>query len=74
MSSASIIFLGAVAGGFVTGLAGFGTGLAALSIWLIVLPPTTASTLVLVCSVAAQCLTLAAIWRTVAFSRFMPLL
>ncbi len=34
-----LIFVGALAGGFVSGLAGFGTGLMALGIWLYVLPP-----------------------------------
>ena len=34
--------VGALAGGFVSGLAGFGTGLMALGIWLYVLPPSMA--------------------------------
>jgi hypothetical protein len=34
-----LLFVGALAGGFVSGLAGFGTALTALGIWLYVLPP-----------------------------------
>ncbi|MFT5510721.1 MAG: putative membrane protein YfcA [Hyphomicrobiaceae bacterium] len=34
-----VVGLGALAGGFVAGLAGFGTGITAMGIWLYVLPP-----------------------------------
>ena len=70
--SAIMILLGGFAGGFVTGLAGFGTGLTALVFWLFVLPPTTASTLVILCSVAAQSLTLNKIWRSIEWRRVLP--
>ena len=56
-------FFGALAGGFVSGLAGFGTALMALGIWLYVLPPSLAVPLVLICSVVAQTSTLPSIWR-----------
>lgn len=46
------ILAGAAAGGFVNGLAGFGTALFALPFWLAVLPPTQAVAMVLVASVA----------------------
>ena len=49
-----LLFVGALAGGFVSGLAGFGTALMALGIWLYVLPPSLAVPLVLICSVVAQ--------------------
>ena len=44
MDAAAIFLLlvGALAGGFVTGLAGFGTAMMALGIWLHVLPPSIA--------------------------------
>src|SRR5882757_4446877 len=60
MSSLAFVLLivGALAGGFVTGLAGFGTALMALGIWLYVLPPSTAVSLALVCSIVAQTSTL----------------
>jgi len=35
----AILLAGALAGGFVSGLAGFGTALMALGIWLYILPP-----------------------------------
>ena len=47
-----LLFVGALAGGFVSGLAGFGTALMALGIWLYVLPPAVAVPLVLICSVS----------------------
>ena len=53
-AAALVVLIGAFAGGFVSGLAGFGTGLVALGIWLHVIQPTTAATLVVVCSVVSQ--------------------
>ena len=53
-----LLLLGALAGGFVSGLAGFGTALMALGIWLYALPPALAVPLVLICSVVAQTTTL----------------
>lgn len=70
--SVTLILLGGIAGGFVTGLAGFGTGLTALVFWLFVLSPTTASTLVVVCSVAAQSLNLHKIWHIIELHRVLP--
>jgi hypothetical protein len=58
-----LLFLGALAGGFVSGLAGFGTGLMALGIWLHVLPPAVAVPLVMICSITGQTSTLPAFWR-----------
>jgi uncharacterized protein len=54
----ALLIFGALAGGFVSGLAGFGTALVVLGIWLYVLPPTVAVPLVLICSVVAQTSTL----------------
>ncbi|VIO67476.1 sulfite exporter TauE/SafE family protein [Bradyrhizobium ivorense] len=71
-ASYAILFLGALAGGFVSGLAGFGTALMALGIWLYVLPPTLAVPLVLVCSVIAQVSTLPSIWKTIDFRLVWP--
>ena len=66
------MFSGAFAGGFVSGLAGFGTALMALGIWLYVLPPTLAVPLVLICSVIAQVSTLPSIWKTIDFRLVWP--
>src|SRR5712664_1073129 len=59
-----LLFLGALAGGFVAGLAGFGTALMALGIWLYVLPPSIAVPLILICSIVAQTSTLPSLWRS----------
>lgn len=69
---AAIVLLGAFAGGFVSGLAGFGTGLVALGIWLHALQPAAAASLVVVCSVFAQLLTLPAIWHAIHPARVWP--
>jgi uncharacterized protein len=69
-----LLSLGAFAGGFVSGLAGFGTALMALGIWLYVLPPPVAVQLVLICSVVAQTSTLPAIWRSIDFRLVAPFL
>jgi uncharacterized protein len=71
-ASYALLFFGALAGGFVSGLAGFGTALMALGIWLYVLPPTLAVPLVLVCSVIAQVSTLPSIWKTIDFRLIWP--
>lgn len=68
----AVIAAGALAGGFVSGLAGFGTGLVALGIWLHVVPAPVAASLVVVCSVAAHLLSLPAIWGSLRPARVMP--
>lgn len=70
----ALLLFGALAGGFVSGLAGFGTALLALGIWLYVLPPSLAVPLVLICSVIAQTSTLPSIWKTIDFSLVWPFL
>jgi uncharacterized membrane protein YfcA len=67
-----LLFLGAFAGGFVSGLAGFGTALMALGIWLYVLPPSTAVPLVLICSIVAQTSTMPSFWRSIDFRLVWP--
>jgi uncharacterized membrane protein YfcA len=67
-----LILFGALAGGFVSGLAGFGTALMALGIWLYVLPPSLAVPLVLICSVVAQSSTLPSMWRSFDFTLVWP--
>ncbi|MGO8912611.1 MAG: sulfite exporter TauE/SafE family protein [Bradyrhizobium sp.] len=70
----AVLLLGALAGGFVSGLAGFGTALMALGIWLYVVPPSVAVPLVLICSIIAQTWTLPAIWRAIDFKLVWPFL
>ena len=62
-----ILLLGALAGGIVNGLTGFGTALTALGIWVYALPPAAAATLAILCSVVSQLQTLPMIWRTIAW-------
>jgi uncharacterized protein len=68
----ALLFAGALAGGFVSGLAGFGTALMALGLWLYVVPPAVAVTLTLICSVVAQTATLPSMWKNFDFSLVWP--
>ena len=70
----ALLLAGALAGGFVSGLAGFGTALMALGIWLYVLPPSVAVPLVLVCSVIAQSATLPSMWKSFDLTLVWPFL
>jgi uncharacterized protein len=70
----AVLLFGALAGGFVSGLAGFGTALMALGIWLYVIPPEVAVPLVLICSIIAQTSTLPSIWRSIDFKLVWPFL
>ncbi len=67
-----LVLTGALAGGFVNGLSGFGTGLSALPFWLYAVPPAVAAPLVVACSVIAQLQTLPAIWGAIAWRRVLP--
>src|SRR6202051_380064 len=69
-----LLFLGALAGGVVSGLAGFGTGLVALGIWLYVLPPSLAVPLVIICSIVGQSSTLPAFRHVIDFKLVWPFL
>src|SRR6202011_6238433 len=69
-----LLSLGALAGGFVSGLAGFGTGLGALGIWLYVLPPSIAVSLVIICSIVAQTSALPSVWHAIDFKLVWPFL
>jgi uncharacterized protein len=71
-STFALLLFGALAGGFVSGLAGFGTALMALGIWLYVLPPSVAVPLVLICSVSSQISTLPTMWKVLDFRLALP--
>jgi uncharacterized protein len=58
----------------VSGLAGFGTGLVALGIWLYVFPPSIAVPLVIICSILSQTATLPSFWRLIDFKLVWPFL
>lgn len=74
MSLALFLLAGALLAGFVNGLAGFGTGLVALGLWLHVVDPVLASPLVVICSVAAQLLSLLSIKPALNLHRLYPFL
>lgn len=66
------VLAGAWLGGFVNGLAGFGTGLVALGLWLHVVEPALAAPLVVICSVVAQLQSLFAVRRAMDWRRLWP--
>jgi uncharacterized protein len=66
-----IVLLGALAGGIVNGLTGFGTAITALGIWLHVIPPAAASSLAIICSVVSQTQTLHLIWPSIQWKRVL---
>lgn len=72
----TIVFLvvGATLAGFVMGLVGFGTGLAALGFWLFVVEPALAVPLVGFCSLTTTAFTLGAYRHAIKPSRLAPLL
>lgn len=74
LETETLIFLvtGALLGGLVMGLVGFGTGLAALGFWLFVVDPTLAVPLVCICSLATTVFTLNAYWHAVRWRRLAP--
>jgi hypothetical protein len=69
-----LIFAGALAGGFVNGLTGFGTALTGLPIWLQAVEPAVAAQLASACSVLSHVSTFPAIWGAVRWRRLAPLL
>jgi len=67
-----LLVLGALAGAFVNGLTGFGTGLTALVFWLHAVPPIVVGPLVCACSVVAQLQSLPSIWHAIDLRRLAP--
>ncbi len=74
MTIALFVLAGALLAGFVNGLAGFGTGLVALGLWLHVIDPVLAAPLVVICSVIAQLLSLLSVRPVFNFGRLWPFL
>lgn len=72
MTTTVVVVLGALCGGFVSGLAGFGTGLTALAFWLHVINPVIAAALVAACSVVGQAQSLYSVRRAIAWGRVWP--
>jgi uncharacterized protein len=69
-----LILAGALAGGFVNGLTGFGTALTGLPIWLQAVEPAIAAQLASACSVLGHISTFPAIWRAIQWRRVAPLI
>jgi len=71
MGLEQVVFLvaGALAGGIVNGLTGFGTAITALGIWVLVIPPTAAASLAIICSIVSQLQTVHLIWRAIDWKR-----
>jgi uncharacterized protein len=70
----ALIVTGALAGGLVNGLTGFGTALTALPIWLQAAEPLLAAQLGSACSVLGHLRTFPAIWSAVDWRRLAPML
>lgn len=69
-----LLAIGAMAGGFVNGLAGFGTSLFALGWWLQIMPPIEAVALALAMSVVSGVQGLVIVWRSINWPRLMRFL
>src|SRR5580658_324920 len=67
----ALLLAGALAGGIVNGLTGFGTALTAIGIWIYTIPPTVAASLAIICSVMSQTQTLHLIWRAIDWRRVL---
>jgi hypothetical protein len=74
MDTALVVATGALLAGFISGLAGFGTALVALGIWLHAISPAHAATLVIICSVVAQAQTIPTIWHAIDLRHLAPML
>jgi len=70
----AFVVAGALIGGLLNGLTGFGTGLTALPLWLQVLEPVVAAQLVSVASIAGHVSALPALWRDSDWRELAPLL
>lgn len=68
------ILAGALAGGFVNGLTGFGTALTGLPLWLQAVEPPLAAQLASACSIAGHVSTISTVWGAVTWRRLAPLL
>jgi len=66
-----LLAAGALVGGIVNGLTGFGTAITALGIWMLAIPPTAAASLAIVCSIVSQLQTLHLIWHAIDWKRVL---
>lgn len=66
-----LVLAGALAGGVVNGLTGFGTGITAMGFWLYAVPPTVAASLSVICSSVSQLQTVHLIWGAICWRRVL---
>ena len=66
-----LVLAGALAGGIVNGLTGFGTGITAMGFWLYAISPTVAASLSVICSSVSQLQTLHLIWGKIRWRRVL---
>jgi uncharacterized protein len=71
LEQVAIVLAGALAGGVVNGLTGFGTAITALGIWVYGIPPTAAASLAIICAAVSQTQTLHLIWRAIQWKRVL---
>jgi uncharacterized membrane protein YfcA len=71
LEQVALLVAGALIGGIVNGLTGFGTALTALGIWMLAIPPTAAASLAIICSIVSQLQTLHLVWRTIDWKRVL---
>lgn len=74
LEQVTIVLAGALAGGLVNGLTGFGTALTAVGLWLYALAPTDVASLAIICAAVAQLQTLPMIWPAIRWQLVLPLL
>ncbi len=68
-----LVLMGALLGGIVNGLTGFGTAITAIGLWLYAMPPAVAASLAIICSIVSQLQTFHMIWRAIRWDRVLPL-
>jgi uncharacterized protein len=73
-SDVAWVLAGALAGGFVNGLTGFGTGVSALPFWINAVEPTIAAQMAAGSAVASQLSTLPSIWSSIRWRALVPLI
>jgi len=73
-SSLFILLIGALLAGFITGFAGFGTGLVASGFWFMVLPAEMVPPLIVITSVAGQIVGLNTVRNSFEWQRALPFL
>ncbi len=71
LQQVALVFAGALAGGIVNGLTGFGTAITAMGFWLYAIPPAVAASVSIICSCVSQLQTLHLIWHTIRWRRVL---